>query len=267
MSGYGWHDAPLAVRTQVEGLRDTVATLLGSNLTGMYLHGSLAMGCFNPDRSDLDLLVTTERPLRREHKCALALAIADRSNAPRPVQLSVLAWEDVNPWRHPAPYQFYYSETWRVREQRGGTWLTWPDGVSGTDPDLAAHIATTRARGIVLTGRPIDAVLPQVPEADYRAAILEDARWRMERIAANPVHLILNLCRVYHVLRDGGVDSKEEGGRWALGVLRSPERALVRQALAVYRGEIPEPSWNANALSDFATTLWRRIEAANRRTR
>ena len=31
--------------------------IIGDDLAGIYLHGSLAMGCFNPDRSDIDLIV------------------------------------------------------------------------------------------------------------------------------------------------------------------------------------------------------------------
>lgn len=29
-------------------------------LTGIYLHGSMAMGCFNPEKSDIDLIVVIE---------------------------------------------------------------------------------------------------------------------------------------------------------------------------------------------------------------
>lgn len=29
-------------------------------LTGVYLHGSIAMGCFNPMKSDMDILVIVE---------------------------------------------------------------------------------------------------------------------------------------------------------------------------------------------------------------
>ena len=37
--------------------------ILGENLAGVYLHGSAAMGCFNPVKSDLDLLaVVRETP-------------------------------------------------------------------------------------------------------------------------------------------------------------------------------------------------------------
>ena len=33
--------------------------IFGKDLTGVYLHGSLAMGCFNPQKSDIDLMVVT----------------------------------------------------------------------------------------------------------------------------------------------------------------------------------------------------------------
>ncbi|HHT85033.1 MAG: nucleotidyltransferase domain-containing protein [Bacillota bacterium] len=36
--------------------------ILGSNLVGIYLHGSAAMGCWNPRTSDLDLLVVVNDP-------------------------------------------------------------------------------------------------------------------------------------------------------------------------------------------------------------
>lgn len=38
---------------------DSTKDILGENLVGVYLHGSLAMGCFNPQRSDIDLIIDT----------------------------------------------------------------------------------------------------------------------------------------------------------------------------------------------------------------
>ena len=34
--------------------------ILKENLVGVYLHGSAVMGCFNPAKSDIDLIVVTE---------------------------------------------------------------------------------------------------------------------------------------------------------------------------------------------------------------
>lgn len=30
--------------------------IFGEELTGIYLHGSMVKGCFNPDKSDIDLI-------------------------------------------------------------------------------------------------------------------------------------------------------------------------------------------------------------------
>ncbi len=46
----------------VEGFRH----ILGGNLVGIYLHGSLAMGGFNPRTSDIDFLIVLKAPLKPE---------------------------------------------------------------------------------------------------------------------------------------------------------------------------------------------------------
>ncbi len=39
--------------------------ILKDNLTGIYLHGSIAMGCFNGQKSDIDLIVVVQRELSK----------------------------------------------------------------------------------------------------------------------------------------------------------------------------------------------------------
>ena len=46
--------------TLLKALVEAAKGAFGANLTGVYLHGSLAMGCFNPKKSDIDLLVVVE---------------------------------------------------------------------------------------------------------------------------------------------------------------------------------------------------------------
>ena len=42
--------------------------ILGDNLVGIYLHGSAAMGCFNDEKSDIDLLGVINSDLSAEDK-------------------------------------------------------------------------------------------------------------------------------------------------------------------------------------------------------
>lgn len=233
---------------------DSVQTLMGNALAGVYLHGSLAYGCFNPDASDLDLLVLASRPLLRDTKLGIAQACLRRSCAPVPVELSVLTPSDLTPRQYPTPYQFHFSEAWRERLTTDTTslaWLQWPSGQQGTDPDLAAHLTLARARGVALIGPPPAAVLPDVPPADYLASITADSEAALTQPLANPVATVLNLCRIAWYLRAQVLSSKEEAGVWAQETARPAHRQLIGQALATYRGKEVPGDWDGAAIRHF----------------
>jgi predicted nucleotidyltransferase len=42
-------------------------SILGNQFVGMYVHGSLAIGDFDPQRSDIDFLVVTSGDLKNMH--------------------------------------------------------------------------------------------------------------------------------------------------------------------------------------------------------
>lgn len=241
MTQFGWNDAcPLEVRHQIASLIEGMRTTLDENLVGVYLHGSLAMGCFNPLRSDLDLLVISERRTRVEQKRELAELLLRVSLAPSPIEFSLLAYSQLHPWRHPAPFDLHFSETWRDRTRAAltsGEWRTWNDS-ENCDEDLAGHITVVRQRGICLHGAPIAAVFPVVPAADYLASVLADvlsSDCGLNSVLEAPVYVILNACRTYAYLSTGRVLSKDEGGVWALQVLPSQFHVTVRSALSAYR--------------------------------
>jgi predicted nucleotidyltransferase len=261
---HGWVDAPARVRGQVERLVDAFRSLLGPDLTGVYLHGSLAMGCFNPERSDVDLLVVTRRGLTVEEKRRMAETLLAVSNEPRPIEISVLREADLRPWRHPAPFDFHYGEgTWRelFREELAGDgWRLWNDETAH-DADLAAHITVTRARGVRLAGEPIDTVFPAVPGSDYYDSILGDLRWVRGHSGGNSVYGVLNACRVLAYAEAGRVLSKDEGGAWAIEALPAEHRDVIGAALATYRGESDAEGFEPAAFARFIAEVERRLPA------
>jgi streptomycin 3"-adenylyltransferase len=249
---------PAPVRRQIGSLLESLRDLLGRNLVAVYLHGSLANGDFRAGSSDIDLLVLTDKPLLRDTKLGLAQTLLERSGKPSPLELSVLAREDFTPWRHPAPYQFHYSEQWRARltdDSASTGWLVWPDGEAGTDRDLAAHIAMARAHGVALIGPPCAELLPDVPRADLLDALLYDAENAERDVLRDPVYVILNLCRGLRCARDGALLGKEAGGAWALTALPEAHAAVVARALATRRGAQPAEEWDAAALRRFAREM------------
>ena len=47
----------------IKGFVEQSKRILRDNLIGVYLHGSLVMGCFNPQKSDIDLIIVIDKPI------------------------------------------------------------------------------------------------------------------------------------------------------------------------------------------------------------
>jgi len=254
---WGWSNCPDNVRLQVAGLLDELCLILGNDLVGVYLHGSLAMGCFNLDRSDIDLLAVTGHGMPPQTKRTVTELLLRCSAAPCPVEISILSERQLHPWQYPTPYEFHYSEDWRERFENGlssGEWQKW-NCSTPTDADLAAHITVIQHRGICLHGKPIAEAFPVVPREHYLESILGDFDWGQERLTGNPVYFILNACRIAAYLREGKVLSKDEGGEWALRELPEELCAVVSAALTVYRGGTENERFDEAALESFIDTM------------
>jgi predicted nucleotidyltransferase len=261
MALYAWHNCPTAVREQIDRLSSTLSSLLSEHLIGIYLHGSLAMGCFNPHHSDLDLLVITTNPLSLTAKRQIIEDLLSFSRQPHPIEISFLARSQLLPWQYPTPFDLHYSEMWRdtyTRDLLSAAWQAWNMN-QYRDPDLAAHITILNARGICLIGEAITAIFPVVPVADYHASLAGDIQASLASIETDPIYAVLNCCRTYAYLRDGRIYSKEEGGRWALGVLPANFCDTVTTALTAYSSDTEEQRFEPIALIDFAAYMHQRL--------
>ncbi|MBQ8846878.1 MAG: nucleotidyltransferase domain-containing protein, partial [Lachnospiraceae bacterium] len=56
------------LKTVTESFVKHSKAILGDNLVGVYLHGSAAMGCYNDEKSDIDLLVVIHNDMSDEEK-------------------------------------------------------------------------------------------------------------------------------------------------------------------------------------------------------
>ncbi len=251
---YGWPDCPEPIRQQVQRLIDAFQASLSENLIGMYLHGSLAMNCFNPVHGDIDVLAVVATPLAVSLKYDLARSLLRLSGMPSPIEISVLGEEHLRTWEYPTPYDFHYSEIHRSRIEGDLTSWRWRNWNSQTqwDLDLAAHITVLNERGVRLIGQEIAAVFPTVPREDYIDSIIADYYQMREADNRENIDFVLNTCRIYAFLLEGKVCSKVEGGLWAVRTLPPPYRGIVRQALDIYRGNQALTPFDANALVHFS---------------
>ncbi|WP_282172029.1 aminoglycoside adenylyltransferase domain-containing protein [Cytobacillus firmus] len=214
----------------VHHLAEEAKILLKDNFKGFYLHGSLAMGGFNPDKSDVDILIVTYHSLSSDIKSKLAKLLLKTSNTPFPIEVSFLNEKDLSTWQHPCPFDFHYSEFWREGFEEGMN----PNSVSGFDPDLAAHITIIHHRGICVAGESIKATFPNVPREDYLSAILGDYFDCLVNIKEDPVYSVLNMIRVYWYLKEEVISSKYEAGKWALKSMPDEFIPAIKKIVGIY---------------------------------
>ncbi len=140
--------------------------------------------------------------------------------------------------------------------------------MTGTDPDLAAHLMILTKAGQVLTGLPIATgppiavVFGPVPAADYWQSICADVANAPQEIVKQPMYTILNLCQVLAYRRDRLILSKAEGGQWGLRHLPSQFYPLIEAALEAYceASSVKLARYTDEELSDFAARLLAQIE-------
>ncbi|HLZ61355.1 MAG TPA: nucleotidyltransferase domain-containing protein [Ktedonosporobacter sp.] len=101
MAQYEWASCPTPIHTQIQTFCQQAHTILGDALVSMYLHGSLAMGCFNAECSDLDLLVVGHEQMSVDTKRRIMDLLLHLSNAPSPIEISFLVLPGIHPFQHP----------------------------------------------------------------------------------------------------------------------------------------------------------------------
>ncbi|MFQ3545328.1 DUF4111 domain-containing protein [Halobacillus rhizosphaerae] len=231
---------------------------LRTNLTGIYLHGSLAMGCFKKDRSDVDLLIVVKEKISEKTKRKLiegTIRLEEQCKV-YPLEWSVILQTEVKKPSHPVHFLLHYSAFHKPH------YLTNPDYKceEGRDPDLTAHLMVTYERGRCLFGVPIREMFKKPEEADYFQAIYYDIHNAEEHIAENPVYYVLNLCRVYQYALTKMVSSKKEGGEWGVTFLPSEYHHLLRLSLKKYAGEGQSEKLPGPLLKKFAGFMIREIK-------
>ena len=236
------------VREHIDAAVRGFRGILGPNLTGVYVHGSLAAGAFDRGRSDIDLLVVVGRGLSgddRRRIAQLLTLLSERRPIPEDIEMSVVLEDEVRDFRHPLPFELHNSAS-ELEAILGDQALRG----ARTDRDLAAHCTVTRAKGVALYGKPIRDVFGPVPHEDYLDAILHDVDGILDGgdVLEHPYYSVLNICRVFQVLEEGKgcVPTKLDGAEWGLAHLPAEHAPAIRLALA-WRPWQAHANWGESA--------------------
>lgn len=233
--------------------------ILGNNLVGVYVHGSLAFGCFRWDHSDIDLLVAVAAEPSLPQKEAMIQVLLDLtpSAPPKGFEMSVLLAKDCRHFRHPLPFVLHFSNSYLAQCRQDLT--AYCQAMHGADPDLAAHLTVLHAAGFAVCGPAVSELFDDVPAKAYWDSLWYDTQDAAEHILQDPVYVILNLCRVLAYAKEGLILSKEQGGAWGVTHLAASHVPLVKKALAAYTQD-QHCCFSADQSAAFAADLLEEIK-------
>ena len=206
-------------------LTESGLAVLGEALVGVYPHGSLMLGGWRPERSDIDVLVVVDRQLTSTEKSLLAAAWSEES-LPCPavgLELSVVRREVISQPTPRTPFELHVTTAPQDRKVIDGR------GHPG-DRDLVLHFAVCHRIGFT--------PFPHVPRPLVISQLAHELTWAVDNAPSE--YAVLNACRAWRYVVDGSLVSKVDGGRWAEARLPEPELTLVRTAVALQSGEAGE---------------------------
>lgn len=219
----------------LNSISENYRDILQENLTGIYVHGSIALGCFNWDKSDIDFIVVINGELSHETKRKLMdfTVKLNEQAPPKGLEMSIVLEEYCRKFQYPTPFELHFSNMHKEWYHRNPD--DYCEHMHGEDKDLAAHFTIIKHAGVVLCGKPICAVFGDVPSDLYLDSIKDDIINAKKDIIENPVYIVLNLCRVAAYIKEGLILSKKQGGEWGSKNLNSDYQSIIIPVLHSYQ--------------------------------
>jgi hypothetical protein len=218
---------PTDVRDSVTCVDAIVWAVCGDGPVSSYVHGSLALGGFNPLRSDIDVLAVfaDDPPLDIATLQHLGNQLTTLPAVARGLELSIVTATAAHTPSAPWPFLLH------VATAPTGTKVVIGDGRRG-DADLLMHYVVTLAAGIVVRGEPPAATIGPVERDLVLRYLADELTWAETN--AQEAYGVLNAARASSFLHDGLIVSKIGGGRRALTTDGPTD--LLTQALHVQHG-------------------------------
>ena len=211
-------------------------SILGERLLAMYVDGSLALGDFEHDSSDIDFVIVTDGEI-----AAGTLAELQAMHARIATRDSRWATEVEGSYisRH-ALRRFDPTHTCFPRIQRNpGAQLRMEEHAS----DWVVHRYVLREYGKTLVGpRPAALIDPVDPDELRRAMIdyMRHAWWVSLQANAGDLrhsgyhqYVVLTICRVLYTLEHGAVVSKPSAARWSASGPAARWKGVIERAQAL----------------------------------
>ncbi len=225
------------VNTALRGLHQGARAVLGERWVGTYVNGSLALGDFRPETSDVDFLVAVSGELPEDDVLALA-AMHARLRARGGEWACRLegSYIPLAALRRQDP-----AHAWPPALRADGTFA-----VDGHGPEWVIQRHILREHGRVVAGPPPGTLIDPVTTEDLKRAVRDNLREWWAPMVGDPSHLatpeyrayaVLTMCRSLYTLETGAIATKPAAARWAASRLDATWAPLIEGAIAWRPGQ------------------------------
>ncbi len=190
-------------------LASRLSTALGSDLIGVWLLGSAALGGFSLERSDVDVLVISRTNATLAQRQSVAELIGPDALA-CPAQGLEFVWYAqvaVQPLGDPPSYQLNLNGG-RLRESK----IQFGPGEEA-DHWFVIDLAIGLAHAVPVFGPALADVVTPISWPRLQAALRSSLAWHNENDAGSP-NRVLNAARTIRFLETGAWTNKLDAGRW-----------------------------------------------------
>ncbi|MFQ6017445.1 MAG: aminoglycoside adenylyltransferase domain-containing protein [Kiloniellaceae bacterium] len=219
---------PREINRLFASIKNDLPVILGENLSGAYVYGSVSFGSFDPSRSDIDCVVVTEKPLTNREIAALRKWHGKLRKTHSP------AGKLEMPYVVKGELFLAASEFLETPLYSSGRFFEKAD-TNGYNPITWLNI---RENGITLCGAEPKTFVPKIGKQVLKDALsleidyIRNKNRRWFRKDAYKSYAVLTLCRILYTLRFNRLSSKETAARWCLKTAPSRWHALISAALS-----------------------------------
>lgn len=215
---------PSEVKKLLQALKTELPKILGNDLFGLYVYGSLTYKAFNPATSDVDAVAVLKRDLNKRQLSKLRdfhHLLTTFGRRGDELELSY-----VNKHKFFTPSLVY--------ERRGNRFIK----VKYWDTFNPITWLNIRTSGFTLFGPKPLIWVPKVSRDHLEKALRKELEYYRKMIKKRPkarlweqVYWVLTLCRIMFTKHEGTLPSKEQAGKWALKNLHKQWHRMIRLSL------------------------------------
>jgi streptomycin 3"-adenylyltransferase len=229
---------PAEISKQLAQALEVIERHLASMLLAVHLYGSALDGGLRP-QSDIDLLVTVSARPAETVRQALLLDLLKVSAPPgrsatlRALEVTLVVYSDIVPWRYPPR-----------RELQFGEWLRQDilaDIIAPavSDVDLAILLTKARQNSAALAGPAAQDFFEPAPERDFFRALADSLKlWNAPPDwAGDERNIVLTLARIWYSAATGKIAPKDVAADWVMARLPAAHRPVLLEARQAYLGQ------------------------------